>query len=258
MTAFAWYMDYGISTNPNRQDNHGNTMLMKAVKKGDTDLVNTLIKLEHISLDKSNRNGDTALVLAIKHGHLHIADKLISAGANLNIGNSLAIAITYGYVDLAMRIVSMGAICNKKDENDQTPLTIATERNYTDLVKHMLQSTDHIIKDLIKPLRPTDYKVIHKACLNSQNSNGETVLMKAVKSNNIMLVDQIIAEGANINKRNNNGDTAIMIAVKMNSIELVNRLLDARANIRLRNANGHLAIDMTDDEMIISALNAHI
>jgi ankyrin repeat protein len=260
MASFAWYTDYGISTNPNRQDKHGNTMLMNAVKKGDTNLVNTLIKLERISLDKSDRNGDTALVLAIKHGYLHIADKLISAGININMGNPLAIAISYGHVDLAMRIISMGAICNKKDEKGQTPLTIATEKNYTDLVKCILQSIDRINENLIKLLRPTtdcSYDM-HKACLNSKNSNGETVLMRAVRSNDIRLVDQIISEGANINIRNNDGETAIMIAVKMNSVEIVNRLLDAHANIRLRNTDGHLAIDMTDNEMIIKALNARV
>ena len=77
-------------------------------------------------------DGDTALMTAIEHGYVKIAEMLLEAKADPNIGKKsttenspLMLAAKYGHVEIVKSLVKNGAKVNYKDEEEQTALKVA-------------------------------------------------------------------------------------------------------------------------------------
>lgn len=98
---------------------------------------------------------------------------------------------------------------------------------------------------------------------NAQDDNGDTELMRAMKSRNIGLAQKLIADpNLNPNKKNKQGRTALMLlcsqdipmyAYKDESrllLELAQLLLSKGADINMRDNNGYTAV-------MLAAENAH-
>jgi len=73
---------------PNTRTSHGNNALMSATYQGNEELVAFLLSQPGIKLDKYDiDDGFTALMWAVKHGNTEIVDMLLKAGANPFIAN---------------------------------------------------------------------------------------------------------------------------------------------------------------------------
>ena len=88
-------------TDPNYQNLIGDTLLHKASKKGNLDVVKILLKYKaHVNIQ--NNCGDTPLHEASYANRMEVVDYLLSSGANYTIQNKNGrtpkeIALYYGY-----------------------------------------------------------------------------------------------------------------------------------------------------------------
>ena len=64
-------------------DRNGNTALMGALFKGETNIANTLLDT-HCAIDQTNNAGETALSFAALFGRLDMIPVLVAHGANIN------------------------------------------------------------------------------------------------------------------------------------------------------------------------------
>ena len=67
--------------------------------------------------------------------------------------------------------------------------------------------------------------------LNSQNNDGETALMRALKNRSYRFMIALVEAGADINIKNNEGKTVIDMAEEMGlheKVELINKALERR------------------------------
>ena len=87
-------------------DIDGNTLLMLAARDGHDELVGFLI-LQRAKLNARNTAGDTALRLAAFRGHLKVVELLVAAGANVNTSGwtPLAYAAFNGHLEIASLLV---------------------------------------------------------------------------------------------------------------------------------------------------------
>ena len=83
-------------------DKEGNTLLILAARDGHADLVEYLIK-QRANVNARNAAGDTALRLAAFRGHLKAAELLIAGGAEVNMSGwtPLVYAAFNGHTDIA-------------------------------------------------------------------------------------------------------------------------------------------------------------
>ena len=116
----------------NARNDTGCTALHYAASKGHTDVVSALLQHEGIQLDIQDNHGKTTpLIRSITNHHLHIAKKLIDKRARTNLrdceGNTaLHYAIAMENVELAVDLLNHGALDNIKNNDNQTPLDIAS------------------------------------------------------------------------------------------------------------------------------------
>jgi len=79
----------------NMQDNLGDTILHHLCRRGDLELILTIINISD-GMDIKNNDGETPLDIAIKHEHHHIVDYF----KNLDKQKALDYAIKFGLDDV--------------------------------------------------------------------------------------------------------------------------------------------------------------
>ncbi|CAI8026345.1 Putative ankyrin repeat protein MM_0045, partial [Geodia barretti] len=95
----------------NLQNQEGLTPLMIAATSWRTDITNILLEGENINLDIQEKNGDTAVIIAVKRCHPATLRELVRAGSDLNLQN----------------------------QEGLTPLMIAARRGMADITKILLE-----------------------------------------------------------------------------------------------------------------------
>lgn len=175
----------------------------------------------------------TPLMVAAIHGHVDIIDYLLSSDlnpkTNVNIKNidgwtALMYACYYGKVDVVDRLLDVGDCdINCKNLYGNSPLSIAVERNYIEIV---------------------DKLIIHGANYYEERGHGYSLLHLAVSQNYQEMVLRIISLGVDINKQNNDGNTPLMIAARLRSHKnIVKILMDNGADVTIKNKFGEAPID---------------
>ena len=133
-----FYLDRGLD--PDSSDKDGNTILMIASRHGFTDLVSALIA-RHASLGKQTRSGDTALMQACLGGHIDVVKLLVSAGASVQSGHGwqpLHYAAFNGSADIVRFLLDKGADKNVLGPNSFTPLMMAAREGRIDAARVLL------------------------------------------------------------------------------------------------------------------------
>ena len=172
-----------------------------------------------------------------------ISIELIKRGADVNIrridGKTNFYYVIYdyryqpGYRDhwypkLLLSLINNGADVNIIDDEQNTPLHIAFQRDNIEIIMALLD-------------RGADVNIID----DEQN----TPLHLACKKGNIELVNKIINKGVDINASNGNQYTPLHLACKNGNVELVNKLIDKGADVNAEDAFGEIPfhyIDLND------------
>ncbi|XP_030583193.1 KN motif and ankyrin repeat domain-containing protein 3 isoform X1 [Archocentrus centrarchus] len=133
----------------NMTDGNGNTALHYSVSHSNFGVVELLLDTGVCSVDKQNKAGYTAIMLAAlstvkKEDDMAVVKKLFSQG-NVNAKASqagqtaLMLAVSHGRQEMVRALLECGADVNVQDDEGSTALMCASEHGRTEIVKLLLE-----------------------------------------------------------------------------------------------------------------------
>ena len=230
----------------NAKDKEGNTALHLAVVSGNTAVVELLLK-QGANIEATERKfGSTALMHAAWFGRNSIVVILLQAGAivsrrNYQGGTALAFAARWGHEGAAKILLDSGAGLETQDDVGDTPLSVAAYWGEVEMVKMLL---------------------VAGAKIETCDHLGNTPLMEAARFGNRAIVEILLDAGSSIDAQDYNSNTAIMqvlnedhekgckchfcsgLAVRSDVIRV---LVLRGANLSLKNTRGLSAIDLATE-----------
>jgi len=154
-------------------------------------------------------NGNSALIYAIREGHLSITQLLVENGAKINEiyenGNSpLKSAIKCESLPIIEYLIAQGADINLKDSNHDTPLIYA------------IQFTNKQSLPIIKLL------ITHHSDINIVNKYEKTPLIYAFERKSLPIIKMLVDHGADVNY----DLTIFPKAIKVGPLSIIEYLLE--------------------------------
>uniref|UniRef100_A0A8C0FY02 K Homology domain-containing protein n=1 Tax=Bubo bubo TaxID=30461 RepID=A0A8C0FY02_BUBBB len=209
-------------------NDEGYTPLMEAAREGHEEMVALLLaqgeitcflsicdeecNVDHLPLGaninaQTEETQETALTLACCGGFSEVADFLIKAGADIELGCSTPLmeAAQEGHLELVKYLLAAGANVHATTATGDTALTYACENGHTDVADVLLQAG---------------------ADLEHESEGGRTPLMKAARAGHLCTVQFLISKGANVNRATANNDhTVVSLACAGGHLAVVELLL---------------------------------
>lgn len=124
---------------PNTVDAQGNTLLILAAREGHANTVAALLQYRP-QVSRRNLAGDSALMLAVLHGHEDVADLLLEADADVNQDGwtPLHYAAFEGRLSLLEKLLKHGAQIDAPAPNKATALMLAARNGHRQVVQRLL------------------------------------------------------------------------------------------------------------------------
>ena len=213
---------------------------------GKADIVEELIK-SGADTNAKNNNGDNPLTLACMYRGESVK-ALLNNGAKVNVNGKdgktpLSIASERKDTSLVKLLLSHGANPNLRDLNGNSPISSANGNNEIVLklvkaggVLSLIESTKMGKRSLV------DYSIRRNVGIYERDENGHTALMIAVQSNNLEIIESLLAI-FDINSRSGKGETPLMLASAGGFKLSVATLLKNGAQTELVDGNGMDASD---------------
>ncbi|MFH1831407.1 MAG: ankyrin repeat domain-containing protein [bacterium] len=285
----------GKSVEIDAKDGKGFTPLHYAATTGTLDVVKYLVE-KKANINAKNREDSTPLHCAAKKGFLEIVEFLVKKGADITVKdkmgstplscaadlnvpieekekilsalmkncNDLSLlfkAVFYGELKAVKFFVNEKKMdVNEKNQGKYTPLHLAAENGYLDIVKFLIEKGASInekdnsgntplhkavarITDTGKDKGPASldvvkYLVDKGADINAKDNSGDTPLHLAAKNGDLDVVKFLIEKSATIEAENNKKRTPLFLAVKANKSEIVNFLTENGANVYAPDEDG--------------------
>ena len=181
-------------------DSVGSTALMIAIRRGHLDVVRLLIETG-MKTDFTNPSFVSGLVFAAKTGQVDIVRFLIGQGAPINYGSeALHVAAAHGHTEIVNLLLTFGADVHQADVWEWSPLLYAAEKGHLDVCRLLIQ---------------------HGAHVDDVNGQGFTSLWLAIHNNHIDVVNLLLQHGASLDLANHDGNTALSLAAKQGHIDIV-------------------------------------
>ena len=219
-----YLLDQGANANATDSDEE-DTALMKASFKGHRDIVQLLCE-RGADVNAKDKDGYTALHLAVQSGNIALVELLLKQGANMEATagkfckTALIEAAFDGWDFIAVILLQTGASVSAVDSRGSTALAYATYYEHEGMAKILLDSG---------------------ADLESRDVDGETPLFVAASWDKVESVKILLAAGAKIDARNLLGVTPLFWATNKGNRASMELLLDAGANIDMQDDRGWTA-----------------
>jgi len=210
-----------------RDTEYGYTAVMAAVCSGQVDVLDRLIDAG-ANVEIKDFAGRNAILDAVEFRNIDALQRLVTAGANLNVITvngqlaTRAAAMISNVIGLQC-LINGGADLELADANGFTPLAIAVFCNHPDIV-------DCLIKARVN--------------LEAKTTAGDTALSIALRYGHTALATALIKNKADVNCRDVYGTTPAMMAVVSGDTEILHLLIAAQANMEMRDTNGRNAMIM--------------
>jgi ankyrin repeat protein len=162
--------------------------------------------------------GFTALRRAARGGHVLAVDRLLGAGAAVNLADSsgatpLYMAAFNGHEAVVARLLAAKAAVNLARKNDGvTPLSMAAQKGHEAVVAQLLSAG---------------------AAVDLAGSDGATPLYWATQLGHEPVVARLLAAGAVVDLADSNGRTPLFAAAQNGHVAVVAQLLGAGAEVDL-------------------------
>jgi len=172
----------------------------------------------------------------------HGAEVNYTNGIHMGRGTPLGSAAGSGQKWLVELLLARGAQVNVRDFYGRTPLMLAVERGYKDIVE-LLQA--HNAEDtLFDAARVGDVETVktlldkNPELIRSSDENGKTALHYAARFGKKDIVELLLANKADINAKNKDGRTPLHQAAERSDGNLIELLLAHKAEINARDIHG--------------------
>ena len=192
--------------------------------------------LRLIQRHATSTHTDTALMVAVRHGDITTAQRLLDAGAHINdcAGNgetALTVAFTTDHFDIMEALLTRGADPNVTISDENTapaPLLIQTLRKLDP--SGWSESTCLKLVSLMLE-RGVD--------VQAADANGDTPLLVALQMYHPGIAQTLISRGADINQADQDGDTPLCVSTwSDNSHGILNTLLQRQVDVSLAHNHG--------------------
>lgn len=216
--------------------------IVKAADQSNIDILKSLLDQGGNPNEKGKFEA-TGLHRAAFNGHKPTATLLITAGADINAqdfggATPLHIAVRQGNTDMVRLLIQNGADINIKDEEGYTPLHRAIINNSTPASLVLLEAG---------------------AEPNTTNRSGDTPIIDAAKRSNNIIVEELIAKGADKTKFNNRGYGANDYAEKNLNQNVITSLSKSKDQIlREKAANKSSVIVVNESDIKSNAAPAFL
>ena len=181
-----------------------------------------------IDVNATNKDGETALMIACVKGNVDTINVLLNANANPDLANTIGNTCLHCAVRALCDCETLQAIINHSADVDatnkdrETALMIACMKGNVNAINVLLNAN---------------------ANPNFADTIGNTCLHCAAKAlHNSETLQAIIDHGADVNSTNKDGETALMIACMKGNVYAINVLLNANANPDLANTIGNTSL----------------
>jgi ankyrin repeat protein len=196
-------LDAGLEVNA-RESEKGQNALMWAAAEGHPDVVGLLIQ-HGANVNAASKKGFTPLIFATMKNDSASIRLLIKAGADPNYAlpdedktKMLVVAGAYHSAEAALALLDGGANPNVADRTGKTPLHLAAQAGYLDLVKKLIsKGADLNAKTAKAP--PPEEGVFRRA------AGEQTALLLAAKFNHVDVMRALIDAGADVKLKNEDG-----------------------------------------------------
>ncbi len=172
------------------------------------------------------KSDKTLLITLAQLGHVGLIHILLETKANIDAqtiyGNTALIeALIHNHKNIAKLLLDKNANHNLKDNKNRTTLIWAAKQGYKDIVLRLINSQD----------------------LDSQDIDGNTALIEALKHQHKNIAKLLIHKNANVNLIGENGITALILSCQKGYKDIVKLLLTKGTNTKIKDANGYTALD---------------
>lgn len=215
----------------NRDD--GSTAFIIAAAHGQLEVVQYLHQSK--AQDVANKNGRTALMVAVQGKHFNVVKYLVEVvKSNVNHDiNGMTILMFAHSVEIAKCLVEYGARVNDKNRAGETALMFVSKKGCADVVEYLLELGANV---------------------NEKNNMGDTVLINAVQGGYLGVVELLVKYGALIDEQNNNGSTAFMFSMQKGCEKIMYYLASMHADINHCDNNGDTALIIAAQNGLLTAV----
>lgn len=233
----------GADPNARDQENTKEPVLFIAAKDNLAPIVKFLLR-NGAKIDPGETNYN-ALQVAAMSGAFEAAEVFIEFGADVNKPGfadttALMLAAHSGNDKLVSLLLSKGALIDVKDTSNRTAIDWAVSARKLETTKLLLSKMTSV--PLLTRFLATSYDFrttrpayriilelifskISKDEINAiEHISGDTLLIRATKSQLPFAVAMLLERGAEMNLRNGRGVTALQIARELNNLEIANLL----------------------------------
>ena len=172
--------------------------MLTAAKYGNITHIKKLLQ-QGMKVDQTReRNGDTALHVAVRYGQLDTIKFLLKNGADINAqnmygGKPIHKALRWGHDSVVQLLAKKGADVSILQQFGDTKLHRAARNGHPEIVKLHIDNGDEI---------------------NKTNLFGDTALHRAAWNGHLEIVKCLLEHGADPSIQNNDGDTAWSLALQ--------------------------------------------
>lgn len=225
-----------IAADLDEKDSDGGTPLYYAVARGDTLLVQYLLK-NNASIQKSTKS-PPALIIAATYGMLPIVQTLLDNGAQKHVRNmdgQTALICTAGptkegrggHPDIARLLISRGCDPYAVDRHNWSVMHYAASSNQEDIVQVL---DGHFVPGLQVP----------RTC-----RWHDTPLHTAVSAGHQRIVTRLLEQGFSPNAQQRSGESALHLAIEWCREDSATSLIDADVDVEMMDENGETALHYT-------------
>lgn len=193
-----------------------------------------------------NKEKESLLYLAVKHGKIHSLSALLVAKANPNqdinrglFDIPLHTAIRQGDLEAVVVLRGYGARLTDHLRDGGTPLHLAAEQNNPKIADVLYENESLTAQQL-----------------EAKDKEGHTPLHRALIKAQIDMAQWLIGRKADVNAQNTAGHSALHIAARFNRIDGLLLLLKHGATLTAKDQVGNTALHLAADAGAIDALEA--
>ena len=167
-TALGWAFKNGLlevvkklikrGADTNKQNDQGETMLMKSIFRKHTNVALALLEDDNIKVNLVTNKGETALHRASEKGMLEVVMELITKGADVNVQDeygftALIVACANKHADVALALLERKDIeVDLEDKDGDTALDYASKNGTTEVVERIREIQSRRASDDVTPM----------------------------------------------------------------------------------------------------------